>query len=79
MTGVNLSATVSDSVRIKNDGMYLSISPIIAADQGQYTCLVKDTNMDIVRTYDIAVIGEKHAVLCIFFIVHVLCKMGHIG
>lgn len=75
MTGVNLSAAVSDSVRIKKDGLYLSISPITAAHQGQYACLVKDTNMDIVRTYDVAVIGEKHAVLCVFFIVHVLCKM----
>lgn len=75
MTGVNLSASVSDSVRLKKDGLYLSISPITAAHQGQYACLLKDTNMDIVRTYDIAVIGEEHAVLCVFFIVRVLCKM----
>lgn len=75
MTGVNLSAAVSGSVRIKKDGLYLSISPITAAHQGQYACLVKDTNMDIVRTYEITVIGEKHAVSCVFFIVHVLCKM----
>lgn len=66
MTGVNLSAAVSDSVRIKKDGLYLSISPITAAHQGRYACLVKDTNMDIVRTYNITVIGEKHAVLCVF-------------
>ncbi|XP_056892238.1 plasma protease C1 inhibitor [Takifugu flavidus] len=56
--GVNLSAAVSDSVRIKRDGLYLSISPITAAHQGQYACLVKYINMDIVRTYDIAVIAS---------------------
>lgn len=73
MTGVNLSAAVSGSVRIKKNGLYLSISPITAAHQGQYACLMKGTNMDMERTYDITVIGEKHAVMSVFFIVHVLC------
>lgn len=75
MTGVNLSAAVSDSVHIKRDGLYLSISPITAAHQGHYACLVKDINMDIVRTYDIAVIGEKHAVSCIF---HCSCALQNV-
>lgn len=58
---MNISAAVSDSVQIKKDGLYLSISPITSAHQGRYVCLVKHADMDILRTYDITVIGEKHA------------------
>lgn len=65
---MNISNEVSGSVRIKKDGLYLSISPITATHQGQYVCLVNNTNMDILRTYNITVTGGKHAVVCIFFI-----------
>lgn len=54
--------------------MYLSISPVTAAHQGQYVCLVNETNMDILRTYDLAVTGGKHAVMCILYIVHTFAK-----
>lgn len=67
---MNISNEVSGSVRIKKDGLYLSISPITATHQGQYVCLVNNTNMDILRTYNITVTGGKHAVVCIFFIVY---------
>lgn len=73
--GINISAELSNSVRIKQDGLYLSISPITAAHQGQYMCLVKEANMDMLRTYDIEVTGKKHAVM--FFIVHMLHNAHH--
>lgn len=72
--GRDISTEASGSVRIKKDGWDLSISPISTAHQGQYMCLVNETSMDIRSTYDITVTGGKHAVMCIFFIVHILAK-----
>lgn len=71
---MNLGAEASDSVRIKENGSYLSIFPVTVAHQGQYVCLVNQTNMNILRAYTITVTGGKHALLCIFFIVHTFVK-----
>lgn len=59
-----INAEASGSTRMKKDGLFLYISPITAAHQGQYMCLVKENDMDLIRTYDITVIGEKLAVIC---------------
>lgn len=40
---------------VKKDGLYLSISPVTAANQGEYLCLIKDDNMEIIRKHNIAV------------------------
>ncbi|CAF93615.1 unnamed protein product, partial [Tetraodon nigroviridis] len=53
--GMNLGAEASDSVRIKENGSYLSIFPVTVAHQGQYVCLVNQTNMNILRAYTITV------------------------
>ncbi|XP_022062525.1 plasma protease C1 inhibitor [Acanthochromis polyacanthus] len=45
----------SGSVTVKKNGLSLSISPVTAANEGDYECLVKDSNMELLRTYKIAV------------------------
>lgn len=45
----------SGSATIKKNGLYLSISPVTAANEGGYECLVKDNNMEMIRTYNITV------------------------
>lgn len=66
--GIDISSEVSGSVRIKKNGLFLFISPITGAHQGQYVCSVNESSVDILQTYDITVTGEKHAVKCVSFI-----------
>nr|XP_020509723.1 plasma protease C1 inhibitor [Labrus bergylta] len=42
--------------RVKKDGSILSISPVTAAHSGIYKCSVKESNMEISLTYNIAVV-----------------------
>lgn len=56
----NISAQPPGSVRVIKNGFYLSISPVTAANQGKYTCLVIDKNAEMMKTYDITVVGEIH-------------------
>lgn len=53
--GQNISAAVPGSARVKSDGLYLSISHVTAAHEGEYTCLVKGDTTEILRTYRIRV------------------------
>lgn len=45
---------------IKKNGLYLSLSSVTPADEGEYVCLVQEDNMEILRTYNIIVDGEDH-------------------
>ncbi|XP_040892483.1 plasma protease C1 inhibitor [Toxotes jaculatrix] len=45
----------SGSVRVKKDGSYLSISPVTAANEGGYACLVKSNKIELIRIYNITV------------------------
>ncbi|XP_032387597.1 plasma protease C1 inhibitor [Etheostoma spectabile] len=52
---VSLSDQSPGSSRVKQNGRYLSISPVTAANEGEYTCLMKDNNVELIRTFDIRV------------------------
>ncbi|TDH16191.1 hypothetical protein EPR50_G00017330 [Perca flavescens] len=52
---VSLSDQSSGSPRVKQDGRYLSISAVTAANEGEYTCLIKENTMEMIRTYNIIV------------------------
>ncbi|XP_031158599.2 plasma protease C1 inhibitor [Sander lucioperca] len=52
---VSLSDQSPGSPRVKQDGRYLSISPVTAANEGEYTCLIKDNNVEMIRTYNVRV------------------------
>lgn len=75
-TGKNVSAEWPGSTRVKKDGLYLSISPVTAANQGEYVCLVRENSMEIIRTYTVTVDGEEHAVSLLhkntFFVIMLL-------
>lgn len=62
-TGKDIDAQSSGSVRVKKDGLHLYISPVTAASEGEYVCLVKEDNMEMIRMYNITVAGELHASL----------------
>ncbi|KAM3624039.1 uncharacterized protein V6R79_018386 [Siganus canaliculatus] len=53
--GENIKDQPSGSTSIKDNGLYLSISPVTTANEGKYVCLVRDVNMEIIREYDITV------------------------
>ncbi|XP_041789969.1 plasma protease C1 inhibitor [Chelmon rostratus] len=53
--GKDITAQSPDSTKVKKDGLYLTISPVTAAHEGEYMCLVKDTDMEMIRTYQITV------------------------
>ncbi|XP_056228466.1 plasma protease C1 inhibitor [Seriola aureovittata] len=55
--GKDVSEEPPDSVRVKKDGLYLSISPVIPANEGEYACLVKESNTEIIKTYNISVVA----------------------
>ncbi|XP_028270547.1 plasma protease C1 inhibitor isoform X2 [Parambassis ranga] len=43
------------SATVQKNGLYLSISPVSAFNEGGYECLVKDNNVEVIRTYNITV------------------------
>lgn len=45
---------------IKKNGLYLSISSVTPANEGEYVCLVQEDDMEIVRAYNIKVDGKEH-------------------
>ncbi|XP_047434903.1 plasma protease C1 inhibitor [Mugil cephalus] len=55
--GEDLSVGIQShgSVSIKQNGLVLSISPVTAANEGGYECLIKESNMELVRVYNITV------------------------
>ncbi|XP_031727364.1 plasma protease C1 inhibitor [Anarrhichthys ocellatus] len=52
---VHVSAQSPGSPRVKQDGLYLSISPVTAANEGEYLCLIKKNDMEMIRTYHVTV------------------------
>lgn len=52
---ISPSAQSPGSAEVKKTGLYLSISPVTAAHEGTYVCLVEENNMRMTRTYNITV------------------------
>ncbi|XP_035493307.2 plasma protease C1 inhibitor [Scophthalmus maximus] len=52
--GRNISAESTGSLRVKKGG-YLSISPVTAANDGEYLCLAKENNVETTSTYKVSV------------------------
>ncbi|XP_034393449.1 plasma protease C1 inhibitor [Cyclopterus lumpus] len=63
---VLVSAQSPGSPRVKQDGLYLSISPVTAANEGEYLCLIKDNNMEMIRKYRINVDASFSYVIKVF-------------
>ncbi|KAM7394265.1 hypothetical protein PAMP_021078 [Pampus punctatissimus] len=42
-------------LQFKKDGLYLSISPVTAANEGTYVCVVKENNVEMKRVYSVTV------------------------
>lgn len=57
--GKNITADLPGSTQVNKGGLFLLISPVKAAHQGEYTCLVKGDTTEILRTYKIYVDGEQ--------------------
>ena len=53
--GKNISTQWPGSATIKKDGSSLSISPVTAANEGEYMCLVKENDVELIRAYNITV------------------------
>ncbi|KAM7419255.1 hypothetical protein PAMA_016390 [Pampus argenteus] len=51
----DISAQSPGSAHVKKDGLYLSISPVTAANEGSYVCVVKEDNVELKRAYSITV------------------------
>lgn len=49
------SAATPGSPEVRKDGLYLSLPSVIAADEGQYTCTMRENHMELSRTYTISV------------------------
>lgn len=62
-TGKDISEHPYGSVTVKKDGLYLSISPVTAANEGNYVCVMKDDQVETIRMYNITVDGEIHTSL----------------
>lgn len=66
-TGKNISTQWPGSATIKKDGSSLSISPVTAANEGEYMCLVKENDVELIRAYNITVDGEKRRYTLLFY------------
>ncbi|XP_070684079.1 plasma protease C1 inhibitor [Pempheris klunzingeri] len=53
--GRNISTQSPGSATVKKNGMSLAISPITAAHEGEYVCLVKESNVELMRAYNVTV------------------------
>lgn len=71
-TGRNVSADWPASTIIKGGGLSLNIIDVRADHAGQYVCWVKETNMEILRSFDIIVDGEEH-IFCSMYLAHCTC------
>ena len=60
LTGKDVNPESNGPVRVIKDGLFLSISPVTSANQGEYVCLVKDGKADIITSFNIIVSGEIH-------------------
>ncbi|KAL3067056.1 hypothetical protein OYC64_016913 [Pagothenia borchgrevinki] len=47
--------TPNASPRVKQGGRYLFISPVTAANEGDYSCLIKDNDRELITTYKVRV------------------------
>ncbi|KAG7241262.1 hypothetical protein INR49_025780 [Caranx melampygus] len=56
--GKDISEEPSGSVSVKRDGLYLSIFPVSPANNGEYICVVKESNTETIRTYSIVVVDS---------------------
>lgn len=69
-TGEDISAQSPGSARVKKDGLYLSISPVTAANEGEYVCLIKEDKTEMIRTYNIIVDGEERRYALLFYLTY---------
>ncbi|XP_037328780.2 plasma protease C1 inhibitor [Pungitius pungitius] len=53
---VPVTAQSRDSPRVRQGGLYLSLSHVTAANEGDYLCLIKENGMEMIRTYHITVL-----------------------
>ncbi|KAF3687670.1 Plasma protease C1 inhibitor [Channa argus] len=64
LSGASITWTFNDKdvlasgLEVKKDGLILSISTVTAAHEGQYVCLLKENNMELINTYDITVVAS---------------------
>ncbi|XP_026216697.1 plasma protease C1 inhibitor [Anabas testudineus] len=49
---------IKEPVRVSKDGFHLKISPVTPANQGEYMCLVKDENTELINMYNITVVAS---------------------
>ncbi|KAM9314836.1 plasma protease C1 inhibitor [Pholidichthys leucotaenia] len=54
---VSSSVQLSKSARVVENGLYLSMSPVTAANEGEYECLVNEDNAERIRKFNIKVAG----------------------
>lgn len=55
---LKLGKDIKEPVRVSKDGFHLKISPVTPANQGEYMCLVKDENTELINMYNITVVGK---------------------
>ncbi|KAM8878476.1 plasma protease C1 inhibitor isoform 1-T2 [Spinachia spinachia] len=63
---VPVIAQSRDSPQVREGGLYLSFSPVTAANEGEYMCLVKENDMEMIRTYRITVDVFFHYTIRVF-------------
>ncbi|XP_054460206.1 plasma protease C1 inhibitor [Anoplopoma fimbria] len=63
---VSVSAQSPGSPTVKRDGLYISISPVTAASEGEYMCLMKEDNLEMIRTYNIEVAASLSYTIKVF-------------
>lgn len=49
----------NSEITVKNNGAHLSISPITAANAGEYVCSVMDNSVELRRTYHVVIKGNQ--------------------
>ncbi|KAK2817044.1 hypothetical protein Q5P01_025235 [Channa striata] len=65
LTGASITWTfngkdvkASGLATVKKDGSILSISPVTAANEGQYVCVMKENNWELINIYNITVVAS---------------------
>ncbi|KAM9363704.1 plasma protease C1 inhibitor [Symphorus nematophorus] len=57
--GKDVSPQWPGSTTFKKDGLYLSLAHVTAHHEGEYMCLLKEANMEIIRVYNITVAASN--------------------
>ncbi|XP_017272100.1 plasma protease C1 inhibitor [Kryptolebias marmoratus] len=59
---IQAAPPTSGSAQVIKEGLYISISPVTPASEGEYVCLAKVNNVEVIKTYNLTVYSVRNTI-----------------